>query len=81
MITAIILQLHETAQVLGTEAVKGEISLPIIQLAEKGGWIMAILGVLSVIAVYIFIERYLVISRSSREDKNFMNNIREFILS
>ncbi len=81
MITAIILQLHETAQVLGTEAVKGEISLPIIQLVEKGGWIMAILGLLSVIAVYIFIERYFVISRSSREDKNFMNNIREFILS
>ena len=81
MITAIILQLHETAQVLGNEAVKGEISLPIIQLVEKGGWIMAILGLLSVIAVYIFIERYLVIGRSSREDKNFMNNIREFILS
>jgi len=81
MITAIILQLHETAQVLGNEAVKGEISLPIIQLVEKGGWIMAILGLLSVIAVYIFIERYFVISRSSHEDKNFMNNIREFILS
>ncbi len=81
MITAIILQLHETAQVLGAEAGKGEISLPIIQLVEKGGWIMAILGLLSVIAVYIFIERYLVISSSSREDKNFMNNIREFILS
>ena len=81
MITAIILQLHETAQILGTEAGKGEISLPIIQLIEKGGWIMAILGLLSVIAVYIFIERYLVISRSSREDKNFMNNIREFILN
>ncbi len=81
MITAIILQLHEAAQVLGTEAGKREISLPIIQLVEKGGWIMAILGLLSVIAVYIFIERYFVISRSSREDKNFMNNIREFILS
>jgi len=81
MITAIILQLHETAHVLGAEAGKGEISLPIIQLVEKGGWIMAILGLFSMIAVYIFVERYLVISRSSREDKNFMNNIREFILS
>ncbi len=81
MITAIILQLHETAQILGTEAGKGKISLPIIQLVEKGGWIMAILGLLSVIAVYIFIERYLVINRASREDKNFMNNIREFILN
>ncbi len=82
MTTALILlQLHETAQTLTTGAVKGEISLPIIQLVIKGGWIMAILGVLSVIAVYIFIERYLVISRAAREDKNFMNNIRTFILA
>jgi biopolymer transport protein ExbB len=81
MTTAIILQLHEAAQVLGTEAGKGEISLPIIQLVVKGGWIMAILGVLSLIAVYIFIERYLIINRAAREDKNFMNNIRAFILA
>ncbi len=81
MTTAIILQLHEAAQVLGTGATKGEISLPIIQLVIKGGWIMAILGLLSLIAVYIFVERYLVIGRASREDKNFMNNIRAFILA
>ena len=42
---------------------------------------MAILGLLSVIAVYIFIERYFVISRAAKEDKNFMNNIRMFILN
>jgi biopolymer transport protein ExbB len=81
MTPAILLQLHETAQALGTEAAKGEITLPIIQLVIKGGWIMALLGILSLIAVYIFIERYLVISRAAREDKNFMNNIRAFILA
>jgi len=81
MTTAVILQLHEAARVLLPAGTKGEISLPILQLAIKGGWIMAILGVLSIIAVYIFIERYLVISRASREDKNFMNNIRSFILA
>ena len=81
MIPALFLQLHETAQTLAPEAANGEITLPIIQLVIKGGWIMAILGILSIIAVYIFIERYLVISRAAREDKNFMNNIRSFILA
>jgi biopolymer transport protein ExbB len=80
MTLAVILQLHETAQVMGAVADKGEISLPIIDLVIKGGWIMAILVLLSVIAVYIFIERYLVITKAAREDKSFMNNIRNFIL-
>ncbi len=80
MTTAIILQLHESAQVMGTLANKGEISLPIIDLVIKGGWIMAILGLLSIIAVYVFLERYFVITKASHEDKNFMNNIRNFIL-
>ncbi len=56
-----------------------EISLSVWELALKGGWIIAILAVFSIIAVYIFIERFLVISRASKEDRNFMNNIRDFI--
>ena len=40
---------------------------------------MAILGVLSIIAVYIFIERFLAIKKASHDDKHFMNNIRDFI--
>ncbi|MDO9511609.1 MAG: MotA/TolQ/ExbB proton channel family protein [Bacteroidales bacterium] len=57
----------------------GEISLSVLELAQKGGWIMAILGVMSVIAVYIFVERYLAITKSSKEERNFINNIRDFI--
>ncbi len=78
MVTGIILQVQETATqiIAGSE---GEITLPVIDLVMKGGWIMAILGVLSLITFYIFIERYLVISKASKEDKNFMNNIRNFI--
>jgi len=60
-------------------ASEGRISLSIWELAQKGGWIMLILAVFSVIAVYIFIERYLNILRASKEDHNFMNNIRDFI--
>ena len=73
----ILLQINETAEVLtGTE---GEITLPILDLVIRGGWIMGIIGLLSVIAFYIFFERYFVIGRASRQDKNFMNNIRNYI--
>ena len=37
------------------------------------------IAILSVIAVYIFIERYLAIKKASKEDENFMNKIRDFI--
>jgi biopolymer transport protein ExbB len=57
----------------------GGLSLSLWDLAQKGGWILAILAVLSIIAVYIFIERYMAITRGSKEEKNFMNNIRDFI--
>ena len=74
----ILMQINETAA-----AVDGSgdyITLPIIDLVIKGGWIMAIIGVLSLIAFYIFFERYFVITKAARQDKNFMNNIRNYIL-
>lgn len=57
----------------------GELKIRLIDLVMKGGWIMGILGIMSVISIYIFIERYFIISRNSREDKNFMNMIRDNI--
>lgn len=55
------------------------ISFSIWELALKGGWIMIPIILLSIMAIYIFIERYLVISRASKEEYNFMNNIRDFM--
>jgi biopolymer transport protein ExbB len=40
---------------------------------------MIVLAVFSVMAVNIFVERFRAINRSSKEEKNFMNNIRDFI--
>mgnify|MGYP005839320445 CR=1 FL=1 len=57
----------------------GELTVSLIDLVMKGGVIMGILGLMSVVSVYIFIERYLVITRNSKEDKNFMNIIRDNI--
>lgn len=77
MITGLILQITNAAQVIEGEPT--EITLSIWELAIKGGWIIAILAVFSIIAIYIFIERFSIINRASKEDRNFMNNIKDFI--
>jgi biopolymer transport protein ExbB len=75
----LLLQISAGNDLASGQANPSEITLSIYDLALKGGWIMAILGVLSVIAVYIFIERYLTIKKASKDDKHFMNNIRDFM--
>ena len=44
-------------------------------------WIMIPLLIMLALAVYIFVERLLTINKSAREERNFMNNIRDFIHS
>jgi biopolymer transport protein ExbB len=58
-----------------------EQSIQIIDLALKGGLIMIPLLVMSIVAIYIFIERFFTIRKAGKEDVNFMNNIRDFILN
>lgn len=82
MFANIILQVQEGAVVAvqtASEVVQTEKTLNIIDLAVKGGWIMIVLAILSVIAVYIFVERYLALNKAAKEDKNFINNIKSFI--
>jgi len=81
--TGILMQINETgaalADSLGARETTGQISLSVWELAQKGGWIMVVLGVFSILAIYVFIERFLSINRASKEDAHFMNNIRDFI--
>jgi biopolymer transport protein ExbB len=58
-----------------------EMTLSFIDLAMKGGWIMIPIGILSIIAVYIFFERYFAIKKAAKEDTSFMNNIKDYILN
>lgn len=55
-------------------------SMNLFEIIAKGGplgiIIVLVLVVLSVIALYIFIERYLTVKRAARVDEHFMNNIR-----
>jgi biopolymer transport protein ExbB len=88
MITGLILQISQTGQALSDtsnmmagqmQQGENELTMSLWELAMKGGWILAILAVFSIIAIYIFIERFLAIKKGSKEEKNFMNNIRDFI--
>lgn len=63
-----------TAMTMPTEA-----EMNIIDLAVKGGWIMIVLFLLSLMAIYIFIQRLIVIRRAGKEDETFMNRIKDYI--
>lgn len=56
-----------------------EAEINIIDLAFKGGWIMVVLLLMSLLAIYIFIQRLIVIRRAGKEDVNFMNRIKDYI--
>lgn len=81
MINTILLQAGQAATDAAAQTAEGqqEISLSIWELTLKGGWIMVPLALLSVIAIYIFVERFLIITRATKTEANFMNNIRDFI--
>ena len=53
--------------------------LQLLEVAMKGGWIMIPLVVLSIIAIYIFVERFFATKKAAREDAGFMTNIRNYI--
>lgn len=57
----------------------GHISLG--ELITMGGWIMLPLGVLLLITIYVFAERLMTIRRASNIDNNFMNIIRDHIVT
>ena len=94
MLQSVILQIQQTtgavsdtlnqaanmvAQNTATAAPDAEI--PVWDLVVKGGPILIPIAILSVVAVFIFFERYFTIKKFSRIDTNFMNQIRDFVHS
>jgi biopolymer transport protein ExbB len=55
--------------------------LSFFELLKMGGWIMVPLAIMLLLAVYIFAERLMAIRNASRIDGNFMNIIRDNIVS
>jgi biopolymer transport protein ExbB len=91
MISAFLLQVTNAATTVADSVNKITQSLPVVStpptetsisvwdMVLKGGPLMWPLALMTVIAVYIFIERYLVIRKASTVEQNFLNNIRDSI--
>lgn len=66
----------KTASVTG----EGE-TIRFFDLIFMGGWIMVPLGLMLLMVVYFYAERHIAIRQASRIDSNFMNIIRDHIVS
>jgi len=54
-------------------------SLNVLDLAMKGGWIMVVLALLSVIGIYIFIERYAVLRKAGSKSPLLLERLNDNI--
>ncbi len=69
--------LAQAAAVVGQEAE----SVNLFELLVKGGVLMIPLALLLILAIYFFIERFLAIKKASHIDPNFMNIVKDHIVT
>ena len=62
-----------------TEVVEAANEMNLWDMATKGGWIMIVLALLSVLCVYIFFERLVVLRKASKVDPVFMDRIHDYV--
>ena len=54
-----------------------EESLNVLDLAMKGGWIMIVLAILSVIGIYIFIDRLVVLTKAMKKNPMLLDRVKD----
>ena len=59
--------------------VQQEMSYSLIDMAVKGGPLMIVLLILSIVAIFIFGKKWWMIRQASKVDKDFMMDIRDYI--
>ena len=69
----------DTAALAQTAPVQQEMKLSLIEMATKGGWLMIVLLLLSMAAIYIFGSKWWMIRKAGKINKNFMRDIRDLI--
>ncbi len=82
ILAVILLQVTDTVPaplVLTPEVTDGSVELNLWDLTLKGGFFMIPLLLLSILAIYVFVERLLVIRKAAREDHTFMDRIKDYI--
>ncbi len=69
----------DTTALAPATPVSEEMTFSLIDMAVKGGWLMIVLLLLSIMAIYIFGNKWWMIRKAGSIDKNFMNDIRDLI--
>lgn len=65
------------AEVLTQVAEPVQESLNILDLAMKGGWIMVVLAILSILGIYIFIERFMTLRKAMHKNPYLLDRIND----
>ncbi len=73
--------LAQITQAVTTVATPPPESLNFLSLIIKGGWVMVPIALLSVIGVYIFVERYITIRKASKDESALLSRVRENVVA
>ncbi len=83
--TSLLLQITTTAADTTTALVEGAKEAPesvrLIDLALAGGWAMIPLALLSLAAIYIFVERFLTLKKAAKNPEGFNERIKKMVLA
>jgi biopolymer transport protein ExbB len=71
--------LASAAASVATDTTQKTDTLSLFDMVQKGGWLMIPIGLLSLITIYIFIERFIVLRRAGQNPDNLLNNVRDQI--
>lgn len=55
-------------------------SISVFDLAIQGGFMMVPIFILSIIAIYLFFERLMIINRANQDPEQFMNRVKDSVL-
>lgn len=62
-----------------TETAKKVDTLNLWQMIQQGGVLMIPIGILSLITIFLFVERFIVLQRAGKSPDNLLNNVRDQI--
>ena len=77
----ILLQIADSTKAITDAATTATDTMTLGNLLEKGGWLMYPLYILFAAAIFVFFERLIAVRKAAKIDANFMNIIRDNIVS
>lgn len=76
---SIFLQITDTLALNAPALVEEPEKMNLWTMATYGGPIMIVLALMFALAIYLFVERLVTLKKASKEDKSFMNRIKDYI--